>query len=83
MSKTWPHYKLTPTRFKLPTKRDPKTGEVVYDACQLFFGKAGPGRWRFVVNQLGYSECGETYCTKDELLADMNRYAEAWGFTTP
>jgi len=47
--------------------------------CALFFGKQPGVGWRFVVLCDGsYSQVGATYATKDELLADLPRYAATW-----
>lgn len=80
MRKDWPFFPLTPTRHKEPAKYDPTTLVQISDSCALYFGKQDKVGWRFVVLCDGsYSQVGETYATKDELLADMPRYAESWG----
>lgn len=79
-NKTWPHYQLTPTRYKQPVQIDPATRLRLADPCELYYGKQNNVGWRFVINNSGFAQVGPIYKTKAELLADLPRYAESWGF---
>lgn len=62
---TWPHYPLTATRF---TSAD----------IAIYIGHQPQVGWRFVVKQEDYRQVGPIYATKDEILADLPRYAGTW-----
>lgn len=80
MSKAWPYYPLSATRYSEPAKRDHVTGAIISDACAIHYGKQPNVGWRFVVLCDGtYSQVCAIYPTKAELLADLPRYAEQWG----
>lgn len=67
---TWPFFKLTPTRFGVQNKHE------------LFYGHQKGWGWRYVIrDESGYAQVGLTYQSKDELLNDLQRYAESWGMT--
>lgn len=79
----WGFYPLTRTRFSSPARHEisPEGESVkVASACVIYFGRQPGGRWRFVVDCEGFAEVGDTYVTKDELLANLPTYAQSWGF---
>lgn len=76
MSTNWPHYKLTPTRYKLPAEYE--YGMRVSDECNIYFGYQKDVGWRFVVENGGFRQVGSIYATKAELLADLPSYAAQW-----
>jgi hypothetical protein len=79
MSDAWPHYKLSPTRYRLAAQYQyGKFGDKISDECNIYYGKQPGVGWRFVVENDGYAEVGLIYKTKDELLADLPRYAAQW-----
>jgi hypothetical protein len=76
---TWTFFPLSATRYSEPAEHDKVTGEKISDACSLYYGKQQGVGWRLVVLCDGsYSQVGATYATKDELLADLPRYAATW-----
>lgn len=75
--KKWEHYTLTPTRYGKPAEY--VLGEKIADSCKLYIGKQPNVGWRFVVDNGGFAQVGSIYKTKDEILADMERYASTWG----
>lgn len=65
MNKQWTHYKLTPTRFRIP-------------GCAIYIGRSPGVGWRFVVDCDGYDERGCIYASKAEILAALPGYASQW-----
>ena len=59
-----------------PTRYCDSTGAIYY-------WKQSPGLWRFVHgcgHEDNFAVVGNQYRTKDEILADLPRYAESWGY---
>jgi len=49
--------------------------------AEMGYGKIATGCWRFISLQDGRaSVVGHQYATKDELLADCERYLTEWGY---
>lgn len=78
MFTNWPHYKLTPTRYRIAAQYEIGTRNKIADECNIYFGKQPNVGWRFVVENDGFSQVGSIYATKDELLADLPSYAAQW-----